>query len=83
MTEREKLMKQLQMYDFAVIEAGLFLDTHPNDKEALNYFNKVRKLAENAREDYEKKYGPNLMTSTEGRTNWEWALKPGPWEVEA
>lgn len=83
MTEREKLMKQLQMYDFAVIEAGLFLDTHPNDKEALNYFNKVRKLAENAREDYEKKYGPNLMTSTEGRTNWEWALKPWPWEVEA
>ena len=83
MTEREKLMKQLQMYDFAVIEAGLFLDTHTNDKEALNYFNKVRKLAENAREDYEKKYGPNLMTSTEGRTNWEWALKPWPWEVEA
>lgn len=83
MTEREKLMKQLQMYDFAVIEAGLFLDTHPNDKEALNYFNKVRKLAENARENYEKKYGPNLMTSTEGRTNWEWALKPWPWEVEA
>ena len=83
MTEREKLMKQLQMYDFAVIEAGLVLDTHPNDKEALNYFNKVRKLAENAREDYEKKYGPNLMTSTEGRTNWEWALKPWPWEVEA
>ena len=51
MTEREKLMKQLQMYHFAAIDAGLFLDTHPNDKEALNYFNKVKKEAEGSKDD--------------------------------
>lgn len=82
MTEREKLLKQLQMYHFAVVDAGLFLDTHPNDKEALNYFNKAKKLADGAREDFEKKYGPVMMTSTEGHTKWEWALKPWPWESE-
>lgn len=82
MTEREKLMNQLQMYHFAVVDAGLFLDTHPHDKEALAYFNKVKKLCDNARMDFERKYGPVLMTSTEGNTKWEWALKPWPWESD-
>lgn len=83
MTEREKMMKQLQMYHFAAVDASLFLDTHPNDKEALSYFNKVKKLADDAREAYEKKYGPVTIGSTSGRTSWEWATKPWPWEVDA
>lgn len=82
MTEREKMMKQLQMYQFAMVDAALFLDTHTDDKEALNYFNKVKKLADGAREEYERKYGPTKMTSTEGRTKWDWALDRWPWEVE-
>ena len=82
MTEQEKLLKQIQMYDFAVIEAGLFLDTHTKDKEALNYFNKVKKIAKEKQREYESKYGPLMMNFTEGATTWEWATKPWPWEVE-
>ena len=37
MTEKRKLLNQLQMYNFAVIETGLFLDTHPFNKKALAY----------------------------------------------
>ena len=32
MTERERLMKRISSYDFAVIELHIYLDTHPNDK---------------------------------------------------
>ena len=83
MTEREKLMKQLQMYQFAAIDASLFLDTHPKDKEALAYFNRMKKLTDKAREEYECKYGPTQMRVDEDATKWEWALKPWPWEVDA
>ncbi|MGN0174325.1 MAG: spore coat protein CotJB [Acutalibacteraceae bacterium] len=83
MTEKEKLMKQLQMYHFAALDAALFLDTHPNDKEALAYFNRVKKLADGAREDFERKYGPVRMGDTGESNKWDWALQPWPWESEA
>ena len=35
MTEREKLMCELNRYQFAAVEVGMFLDTHPCNKKAL------------------------------------------------
>ena len=34
----DDLLMQIMMLDFAVQDSALFLDTHPNDKEALNYY---------------------------------------------
>ena len=35
MNERERLTGELAAASFAAIEAGLYLDTHPNDRAAL------------------------------------------------
>ena len=83
MTDREKMLKQLQMYHFAVIDASLFLDTHPKDKEALAYFNRVKRLADGAREEFERKYGPVRQENTGESNEWRWATERWPWEVEA
>ena len=40
MQNREKLLKSVQQYSFAVLEAALFLDTHPDCADALAYYNK-------------------------------------------
>ena len=32
---RQVLMKRIQMCEFALIEAGLFLDSHPDDQQAF------------------------------------------------
>ena len=40
MTERQRLMRNVQMYDFALLEATEYLDGHPNDPNALVYFSK-------------------------------------------
>ena len=32
----------ISQLDFCIQDVALFLDTHPNDKEALNYFNEAR-----------------------------------------
>ena len=82
MTKREKLLKPLQMYNFALVDASLFLDTHPKDKEALAYFNRVKKLANGAKEEFERKYGPVRQESTGEETQWRWATEQWPWEVE-
>ncbi len=82
MTEKQKLMKNLQMYSFAVVETGLFLDTHPYNKKALEYFNKVKMLKDKAQKEYERKYGPVVMTSNESDDKWDWALSKWPWEVD-
>ena len=74
MTEKQKLMNKLQRYNFAVIETGLFLDTH--------HFEKVKMLKEEARKEYERKYGPTLCESNNNDEKWDWALGKWPWEVD-
>ena len=46
---RQTLMKRVQMYEFALVEAGMFLDTHPQDREALKYHQKYSKLRAEAK----------------------------------
>ena len=48
MKERNKLLNKVRMYNFAIIEANLFLDTHPENKDALMYLKKVNELYEKA-----------------------------------
>lgn len=81
MNDKQKLLKQLQMYNFAVVDASLFLDTHPHDQNALKYFKRVSRLRDEARENYEKKYGPTRVENNTNENEWEWATCPFPWEV--
>ncbi len=82
MTERDKALRQIQEYDFALTEANLFLDNHPQDAQALAYYQRFRTLSENATMEYEKKYGPLKMTGICSDTFWDWVRTPWPWEWE-
>ena len=35
------LLMNVMMLDFAVQDAALFIDTHPNDEEAMHYFHEA------------------------------------------
>lgn len=83
MNNRDKLLKTVQYYSFAVLEAGLFLDTHPDCREALEYYNKYKKLCREAKEQYEAKYGPLTVDSDANNESWQWAKTPWPWELSA
>lgn len=45
------------MYEFALVEANLFLDSHPDDQEALKYYSKYAGLLQEAKAAYEKQFG--------------------------
>ncbi len=80
---RQTLMKKVQMYEFALVEANLFLDTHPQDKDALQYYNKYAKLLQEAKAAYEKQFGSLTPMAADGATRWSWVDDPWPWDLQA
>ena len=69
---------RLKALDFAMIETGLFLNTHPEDAKALEYFNKLSAERKAAYADC------GTLTIFDGKTMsaWDWATTPWPWEME-
>lgn len=78
--EREKLLQFISEAGFAVVDVGLYLDTHPCDKEALLYYKKYRDLYNQAKAEYESKFGPLVLTGVENDCAWTWTDEPWPWK---
>ncbi|MBQ4324604.1 MAG: spore coat protein CotJB [Clostridia bacterium] len=77
-------MNHLQALSFAMQEALLYLDGHPDSTAAARYYNKVSTAYEAAKREYEEKYGPlSVGGGTAANTNgrWLWVEGPWPWEV--
>ena len=68
--QRERLLKQIQAYDFALYDTILYLDAYPNSREALNSYNKYARLSARARQEYEQKFGP--LTPPNEANEWKW-----------
>jgi len=79
MTKKE-LMKLIQQYSFALVECNLFLDSHPKNSEALEYFEKLQEKLADFTEEYEEKYGPLTVYGSCG-DSWSWVTAPWPWEA--
>lgn len=82
MSDMTNLLRNVQTAEFALVEANLFLDMHPADQNALDYFRKYQQIYEKAVEAYTTAYGPlTAMQYTGGR--WKWTDGPFPWEQAA
>ena len=72
-------LTELQTMGFVLQELALYLDTHRDDKEALDLYRTFQKMYAKGREEYEKMCGPlNHMSPTEGE--YRWLDDPWPWE---
>lgn len=80
--EQEKLLHDIRVLDFVVIEMSLYLDTHPNDRNAMEYFNHYNRMSNQAKKEYSAKFGPLTLALTDisNCDGWEWATLPMPWE---
>ena len=81
--EQSKLMKKLQAASFALVEANLYLDTHPTCKEGLEYFRRHKEAYEKVLKEYEERFGPITANAADGTKKWEWVTMPFPWEYQA
>ena len=82
MTDRQAMLKKVQIYAFALYELNLFLNTHPNDQAALGYYRKYQQLYNQAKNMYTMKYGPLDATSYTPDKTWSWIDTPWPWQYE-
>lgn len=77
-----ELLKRIQYLSFALVDVNLYLDTHPMDIAALNYYHNYRALYNQAVSEYTARYGPLTPGTVESRNRWTWIDKPWPWERE-
>ena len=76
------LMEQLQTVDFILVELTLYLDTHPDDFEAINQFNHYVKERKKIKRAFESQFGPLLQFGNSYSSYpWNWDDTPWPWQV--
>ncbi len=80
---RAEQIRKIQELGFACVDLNLYIDTHPDDENAINIYNSLACQLENAIKNYEKKYGP-LMNFGFGKSScpWQWIDEPWPWQKE-
>ena len=75
---RQEMIDQIKSLDFAIIELGLYLDTHPDDQKALCMHREYTKQVKDLKDKYQKMYGP--LTIFYPCNKWRWLEEPWPWE---
>lgn len=80
--KKKALLLRLMELQFATLELNLFLDTHPEESQAIQDFRILSQELMNTKMAYESAYGPllNFGLGMTGRS-WEWIQDPWPWEV--
>lgn len=81
--QRHELLRKIQELEFIGVELTLYLNTHPDDTNALREYNRVAMELGPLRRQYEQLYGPLTPFAMEPITGntWRWIEEPWPWEM--
>lgn len=80
---QHELFRKIQIVSFLLDDASLYLDTHPEDMAALNYYHKYQALLDQLVYQYTDEYGPLTRSAVVSQNRWTWIDDPWPWELEA
>ena len=81
MPTKKSMMLELQQLSFSLVDLNLFLDTHPNDQDAINDFNQLFQQYWELKSNYELQYGPlDNFGQNPASCPWSWVDEPWPWE---
>lgn len=79
--DQKQLLEWIGLTKFACVDANLYLDTHPDDAEAIRYFQEHNRLYLEAMNEYARVYGPLTVShALHCGTYWEWVDQPWPWQ---
>lgn len=84
-TEHANLMRQIYELGFALTDTILYLDTHPTDQDALEYYETMQERYKEVRKEHNRLFGPLLATNViiptvDCKKRWIWNDSPMPWE---
>ena len=79
--KQAEILTTIYCLELAIIDLGMYLDTHPNDKEILERFNMYRKDYNEYTYEYQKQYGPlTIYSESLNDYPYAWINSPWPWE---
>lgn len=80
--EYYELLEKLQATGFVLVELTLYLDTHPDDLQAIIQFNQTAEQYKQLSCEYERRYGPLMQYGhSYSRYPFDWKEAPWPWQV--
>lgn len=79
--DKEELLRYIFTTSFSIDDIKLYLDTHPTDKQALEYYEKVSEVRKRAIDEYTQHFGPLTADKVNAMNRWTWIDGPWPWEV--
>ena len=75
-----QLSEQIRLASFGINELNLYLNTHPDDRNALAQYQCYREMRDKALEMYTAKCGPMTPYDSEDTACWSWVDEPWPWQ---
>jgi len=80
--EYYQLLEELQALDFVLLELNLYLDTHPNDLNAVRQYNDLVRKRKAVRRQLVSIAGPlSHFGHDYVSCPWNWDDTPWPWQV--
>lgn len=76
-------LSEVQVLAFAVQELALYLDTHPEDMEALELYRQYQQLYRKSAQEYAQNIRPLNHTAPAQGDAYAWLDDPWPWEYAA
>jgi spore coat protein JB len=80
MTEQTNLIQKIYELGFAIDDITLYLDIHPNDMRALNYYHEIHENYKHFWKEYNENCAPLTDRTVTNKTNWNWNEERMPWE---
>ncbi|MBO4982069.1 MAG: spore coat protein CotJB [Lachnospiraceae bacterium] len=80
MGNQEQMLHDIGVVDFVLVDLMLYLDTHPYDCKAMEYFNHYSRIKNQMSREFSQKYYPLTKDMAESNKEWRWGMAPLPWE---
>ena len=77
----EAMLNKISELEFAITDLNLYLDTHPNNREALRMLTQLSATVKSMMYDYSQKCGPLVVTDVSDKTPFEWVQGKWPWQA--
>ena len=74
-------LSEVMNLGFVLLELSLYLDTHPNDTEAIQMHNMYLDMYNTAVAQYETMYGPLSHAMKISGSHNSWVNNPWPWDL--
>lgn len=78
---RSELLNQISEIQFICVELNLYIDTHPDDTDALNDYYHYSTVLKELINSYEEQYGPLLGFGLSATEAGSWVCSQWPWEA--